>query len=152
MASDKTVISFKFLRPGGFSVSGHGNFNPELKPILLTEQDGAPPKMLGNTWVIGYDFDQVYKIELDSERVRELPAHILGSTDEATRVSFRERAATKAAEQHELNNQKRDELRYHEGTGLIKIISDSFFDEESKPSKPGPGRPRKTEEKTDEQE
>lgn len=140
--NDKTIIKFRFKRPGGFSVSGHGNFTPELKPTLLTPQEGGVPLALGNTWVIGYDYSQTYPIELESEQVRPLPQHILDATDEETRLSFKQRAATEAAEAHGRNNAKRDELAYHASTGLIEIVSDSFFAQKS-PEPRKVGRPAK---------
>ncbi len=125
MALDKTIVKFKFNRPGAFSIGGHGNFYPAMKIVL--DEEGTR-QGFGNVWVSGHDYNDVYQIEMPDENVRELPVHIASNTDTDTKSAYKRSAAERAAEQHEKNNAKRDELHYHEGTGLITILYDSFYD------------------------
>jgi hypothetical protein len=140
--AEKTVITFKFLRPGGFSISGFGNFTPELKMVLATADNcpTPPPKSFGNVWVHGYDYDQTYEIKLPTEEPRQLPPHIAKSKDETVRTAYHIKQAEIAAHQHEQNNHVRDELVRLERIGMIKVVGDTFMDKqhEDEPDKADP--------------
>jgi hypothetical protein len=152
-----TIIKFRFLKPGPafrigqYSAEGKvigkefGNFYPKQGRHLINN-----PRVEGNTWVEGYDLEHVFSVELETEIVRGLPAHIAQHSDEVTRNAYKVDQAKVAGEAHAHNNYIRDELAYHEEQGTIKILSDSFLDEvkvvtedTSYPSAKSVGRPKK---------
>lgn len=129
----KTVIEFTFLRPGGFSIEGFGNFWPHmgLKPVTI-------PNGYGQTWEVDYDFEKRYRVELPDETPRSLPKHIATGSDEAVKSAYHIKQASLAAEAHDANNRVRDQLAYHVDLGLIKIVSDSFYDQPEEVKAPEP--------------
>lgn len=145
-APEKTTIKFLFRKPGAFSVEGFGNFWP-----TMTMTFKQIPGIAGNFAEQGYDFTKEHAVVLDTERPRDLPSDVQDADDDAVRTAYRIRQAEAAANQHEKNNKVRDELQYHESTGLIEIVHDSFMDEdlpedipdEVSPDKPKRGRPQK---------
>ncbi len=152
--STATIIKFCFLKAGGFRIgrSGDndkqfGNFFPKQGMNMV-----QVPGVAGNAWVEGYDFNHIFEVELESETVRGLPGHIAKHSDETVKNAYKVEQAKLAAEVHTVNNEIRDELSYQEEQGLIKIVSDSFMDEQkviseeddtSYPAVKSVGRPKK---------
>lgn len=125
---DKTIIKFIWGdNPAGFSMEGYSNFWPSMKTELRQF-----PNMTGNFPVIVFDKDEIVTIELPAEYPRELPKYINENENAEVRERYRTEMAKIAAGNHMKNNHVRDELSYHEQNGRIKVIYDSFFDEESK--------------------
>lgn len=136
----KTIITFRFVAPYGFSLDGKGNFYPRFKQVeARTPGSGVDltrlPNYAGNIWVTGYDFDDLYTLTLEDEEPREIPEYIAAIEDEATRAAFKVEGAKEAASHHASNNHHRDELRRMAGLGKIEIVSDSFMDKRM-PTKP----------------
>lgn len=122
---ERTLIKFRFVKAGGFTISGYGNFWPDM-----TMKPKQIPGISGQFWEIDYDFNKVFEVKLKPENPRELPDHIAAKTDEVTRSAYLVEAAKIAATSHEENNRARDELNRLVEVGLIELLGDSFYDQE----------------------
>jgi len=162
--TEYTEVRFKFIKPGpGFRIGDiktgpdendvlrFGNFYPPLTQVAVTS-----PGMAGQSWQEVPNLDHEFVLKFPSEQVRPLPPHILRQENAAVRDTYRLQQAKEAAEMHAQINRVRDDLRYYESQGIIKITKDSFMDamkevlpeevdsvEEVEDSKPHRGRPKK---------
>lgn len=135
VTNTNTIIKFRFKRPIGFRIGAYdangkpinkefGNFVPTMINVKI-KVDGVD----GDSWAQDYDYTQLHSVELDSELVRGLPAHIASHADENVRNAYLVEQAKEAAEAHHFNNAIRDELYKYEHEGVIEIVHDSFLDE-----------------------
>ena len=133
MSYEKTVITFRFIRPVAINLPSFpdqgitlGNFYPGYEFRMETRPNINKPIQVGY-----YNMGKEFHVTLLSEAPRDLPEY-LDNTDPDVVRAYKVEQAKAATRNHDLNNIIRDRLRDYEKDGIIEIVSDSFLDSKKK--------------------